>query len=170
MSDLCILQEQFRFIYQCLVYYIENYGEEIKYKPDEQQQKRSRASSGLKRISQMYAKPDKKKKRKSELYAKPDKKKKKSQAADDRIELVTGERAASGSGVQEVYAAVDKKGKKKTDSKGETTVYDNACYNEKGKKKSEEITVTIEHPNVNNVNDVNIVVGENYHSVVYRRE
>ena len=152
------------------MYYIENYGEEIKYKPDEQQQMRSRASGGLKQINQMYATPDKKKKRKSELYAIPEKKTTKRQAADDRIELVTGDPAASGSGLQAVYAAVDKNGKKKTDSKGETAVYDNAGYNEKGKKKSEEITVTIEHSNVNNVNDVNILVGENDHSVVYKRE
>ena len=144
------------------------------------------------RKSQLYAKPDKK--RKSELYAKPDKKrksvlfaksdkKKKGKSTDDRIELVIdervasgsdqgasgSERAASGSGVQVVYSTVDKERTKQTDSKGVTTVYDNAGYNETGQKNGE-IAVTIEHSNMNNFDDVNILVGENELTAEVKKE
>lgn len=190
---------QFRFIFACLVYYIDNFGDEIKYKPDESERKRSRGSSGLNRLSQMYAKPDKKKNRKSQLYAKPDKKKKselyakpekkrksvlfaksdkkkKGKSAEESVELVIDEqvacgsgsedgatgndRAASGSGVQVVCSTTDKKQTTGRDSKGETTMYDNAGYN-KTEQESKEVVVTIDNPNMNNVDNVNILVEGN---------
>ena len=92
--------------------YIENYGTEIKYKPEEKE-KPSKQSRG----SAEYAVSAKQKKKKSsELYAKPDKKKK--AKSGDKANLVNGEPVASGSGDQPLYSAVNKKAKHKTDSKG----------------------------------------------------
>ena len=141
----------------------------------------AKPDKGKNRKSQLYAKPDKK--RKSELYSKPDKKRrslffgkadKKKNTTDERIEMVDelaprrvgeqgasgSERAASGSGVQAVYAKVDREVPSQSGSNGEVTVHDNKGFDETGQK-SEYINVTIEQNNVDNVDDVNIPIVKN---------
>ena len=141
--------------------YIESYPSEIKYTAEETKlRKRSQASSGTKRISMLYSKPNKKNKRTSELYAKPDKKKK--GAAKDRDGLVDSELDVLGDGhlyakpdKKKKGAAKDKSGLMRAEEDGDMPMY--SVVNKKGKRKADSKETTV---SIKDVKDVKIVIEE----------
>ena len=141
---VCLFQDQFSFLYECLQKYIEEYPSEILYRAVEiRQKKTSHIANAAKRISQLYSRPDKRKTRMSVVYAKPDKDKKDgANGSDGFMDVeVTGHISE-----QPQYAMVNKKQKRKSKSKSAAVSIEDIT----------EVSIEVENENDDNLNGVNM--------------